>query len=85
MPTRPPSGTANKSRGEKVAQKYRIVVPRSDFRLDSVRINATLAPAISQRAICAWIVRNYEATSEVRRTSQESRTQILTPWKIRIN
>ena len=45
MLTRPPNGTANKSGGEKVAQKY-----RSDFRLVSERIDAALASTISQRA-----------------------------------
>ena len=87
-----PSGTANKSRGEKVTRKYRIVVPWSDFRLVNVRIDAALASAISQRAnICTSkaVCLSPEITklqlSGVWRTCQESRKQLLTSWKIRIN
>ena len=75
-----------------MAQKYNIVVPWSDFRLDRLRIDAALAPVISQRAhICAWPADccSPEITKlqllGVRRTSQESTKQILNSGKIRIN
>ena len=51
-----------------MAQKYSIVVPWSDFRLDRLRIDAALAPLSARELISALgqqsaARRNYDATT----------------------